>query len=155
MRSIELKLFRSALSMGKIQYVNFDQNGKWSLRLYVRVTRASHSVWAENITNAWLPIQTYGITSKGLGLVPKGQILSFDPFCVQTFLKIIYLKGFILVLGNNIISGRSEYTLMQWAKQGAGVSSWNDAHAWCHERWIIIIDDNRNQSFQNYSIISD
>ena len=27
--------------------------------------RPSHSAWAENIANAWLPIQTYGITSKG------------------------------------------------------------------------------------------
>ena len=27
--------------------------------------RPSRSAWAENIANAWLPIQTYGITSKG------------------------------------------------------------------------------------------
>ena len=27
--------------------------------------RPSRSAWAENIANAWLPIQTYGKTSKG------------------------------------------------------------------------------------------
>ena len=27
--------------------------------------RPSRSAWAENIANAWLPIQTYGATSKG------------------------------------------------------------------------------------------
>ena len=27
--------------------------------------RPSRSAWAENIANAWLPIQTYGETSKG------------------------------------------------------------------------------------------
>ena len=27
--------------------------------------RPSRSAWAENIVNAWLSIQTYGVTSKG------------------------------------------------------------------------------------------
>ena len=45
--------------------------------------------WAENIANAWLPIQTYGKTSKGRSFNSKvwikvtlGQISSFNPFCV-------------------------------------------------------------------------
>ena len=34
--------------------------------IYVRAwPHPSRSVWAENIANAWLPIQTYGETSKG------------------------------------------------------------------------------------------
>ena len=31
--------------------------------------RPSRSAWAENIANAWLPIQTYGVTSKGRNLI--------------------------------------------------------------------------------------
>ena len=34
--------------------------------LHVRAwSRPSRSAWAENIANAWLPIQTYGLTLKG------------------------------------------------------------------------------------------
>ena len=38
-------------------YINFDQVGN-GRHVDVRA-------WAENIANAWLPIQTYGMTSKG------------------------------------------------------------------------------------------
>ena len=51
--------------------------------------RPSRSAWVGYIANAWLPIQTYGITSKGSNFnskvwikIPLDQISSFDPFCM-------------------------------------------------------------------------
>ena len=53
------------------------------------IPRFSRSAWAENIANAWLPIQTYWKTSKGHNFnskvrikIPQDQISSFDPFCM-------------------------------------------------------------------------
>ena len=46
-------------------YINFDQVGN-GRHVDVRAwPHPSRSAWAENIANAWLPIQTYGETSKG------------------------------------------------------------------------------------------
>ena len=46
-------------------YVNLTKMGN-GCRVDVHAwPHPSRSAWAENIANAWLPIQTYGITSKG------------------------------------------------------------------------------------------
>ena len=64
---------------------------KWVMVVTLLCARgpAPHVAWAENIANAWLPIQTYGVTSKGRNFnskvwikIPQGQIFGFDPFCV-------------------------------------------------------------------------
>ena len=51
-------------------YSNLSISGKGRQRnMYAcmkDIPRFSHSAWAENIANAWVPIQTYGKTSKGL-----------------------------------------------------------------------------------------
>ena len=67
----------------------------------------SHSAWAENIANEWLPMQTYGMTSKGRNFnskvwikIPKGRpiLQSFSVEHVEPFTSKVSKRGKIVTI---------------------------------------------------------
>ena len=71
-------------------YSNFEQRSQRNMcACLTGIPRLSCSAWAENIANTWLPytniwenFKGHNFNSKAWIKIPKGQIPSFNPFCV-------------------------------------------------------------------------